>query len=64
MAEKTIEKGLRYYDPKHKSIVYILHNGMASGEHLALAVVPHSGLLKTVYTMRPNYFPKRLIPID
>ncbi|WP_243018430.1 hypothetical protein [Candidatus Cardinium hertigii] len=63
MAQKAIEKRVRYYDPKHKSIVYVLHNGMASGDHLMLAVVPESGLLKTVFT-RSKPIHKRLILLE
>lgn len=63
MAEKAIEKGLRYYDPKNKSIVYVLRNGMGSGDHLMLAVVPETGLLKTVFT-RAKPIHKRLILLE
>ena len=64
MAKKTLEKGVRYYDPLNKSMVYVLRNGMASGDHLMLAVEPSSGLLKTIF-IKPmsKSLPKRLVPI-
>ena len=64
MAEKTIEKGVRYYDPKNHSIAYVLRHGMASGDHLILAVIPETGLVKTIFT-KPmgKSLPKRLVPI-
>ncbi len=63
MAEKAIEKGLRYYDPKHQSITYVLRNSMPKDRHLVIAVVPESGLLKTIYT-RSKPLPKRWILIE
>ncbi len=64
MAEKVLEKGLRFYDPLNKSIVYVLRNGMGSGKHITIATEPSSGLLKTVYLSRPGNLPKRYIPLD
>lgn len=65
MAEKAIEKGFRYYDPKNKSIVYVLHNGMGSGKHLLLPTAPEIWItqndLYKEQTITKTFYSTRLI---
>nr|MBA3987159.1 RHS repeat-associated core domain-containing protein [Flavobacteriales bacterium] len=63
MAQKAIEKGSMFYDPKNKSINYILRNGFASGKDLLVGTNPLSGKITTVIRGR-NLASKRMIPIQ
>lgn len=40
--------GTRYFDPKKNSWLYVIERGMASGEGIAVAVVPGTSSAKTV----------------
>ncbi|RFM26759.1 DUF6443 domain-containing protein [Deminuibacter soli] len=48
MVEAAINKGAKFYDPKNKTINYILRNGFASGKDLLVGTNPLSGNITTV----------------
>ena len=50
MVAKTIEKGAAYWDPKNKSITYVLEKGMASGKSILVGVNPETRAVTTVLT--------------
>jgi RHS repeat-associated protein len=50
MVNATLRKGVRYWDPKNKSVVYVLKEGFASGKSLAVAINPVTGGVNTVMT--------------
>lgn len=53
MIDTAIKKGEKLWDPKNKSIIYILKDGFASGKSLLVARNPITGNVKTV--IRGNY---------
>jgi hypothetical protein len=63
MVKKAIQVGQRFYDPKNKSIVYVVKEGMASGKDLAVATTETgpTTVVKTVMvnveTIRPRFVP-------
>lgn len=48
MTQTTINKGLRYFDPKNGTINYVLRNGFASGKDILVGTNPLSGKVTTV----------------
>jgi hypothetical protein len=62
MIKKTIELGQKFFDPKNKTINYILKKGFASGKDLLVGTNPISGQITTVISGR-NLISTRLIPI-
>jgi hypothetical protein len=48
MVEKALQVGKKFYDPKNKSIVYVVKEGMASGKDLAVAKSITTGKITTV----------------
>ncbi|NVK52546.1 MAG: hypothetical protein HWD85_06395 [Flavobacteriaceae bacterium] len=64
MAKKVIEKGVKYYDPKTKTINYILRNGFASGKDLLIGTNPITGQVTTVIKSSKNLVNKRFIKIN
>lgn len=63
MIDLTVKKGLKYWDPKNKSVVHVLKNGMASGKHMQVAVDPITKNIKTVIN-NSSKLPKRFVPIE
>lgn len=63
MVEMGLSKGLKYWDPKNKSINYVLKNAFASGKDLLVGTNPLSGKVTTVIR-GTNLTSKRLIPIQ
>jgi RHS repeat-associated protein len=61
MLQTTINKGLRFYDPKNGTINYVLRNGFASGKDLLVGTNPLSGKVTTVIRgsklVRPRFVP-------
>ena len=64
MAQITVDKGLKFYDPLNKSINYILPNSFTSGKHLLIGVDPFTGEIKTVLRSSKNLIKPRMIPIN
>jgi hypothetical protein len=64
MAEKAIQVGEKFLDPKNDSTVYVVRKGMASGKDLAVAVSKKkkTGKLATVMVNR-NAVRPRFIPV-
>jgi hypothetical protein len=63
MAQITINKGLKFYDPYNKSINYILPNSFASGKHLLIGTDPRTGEIRTVLRGSKNLIKPRMISI-
>lgn len=61
MVEKTIEKGIKYWDPKNKSYAFVLENGFASGQTLIVAKDVIKNKIITVY--KETSIPKRFIRV-
>ena len=61
MIDATIAKGRRFWDPKNKSINYVLEGGFASGKNLTVGTSPASGLVTTI--MPNSRIPKRFVPL-
>lgn len=61
MAEKAVQVGEKFLDPKNDSTVYVVRKGMASGKDLAVAVSNKTGKLTTVMVnnnaVRPRFIP-------
>jgi hypothetical protein len=64
MAEITINKGQKFYDPLNKSINYILSDGLASGKSLLVGTNPLTGEVTTVIRSSKNLIKPRMIPIQ
>lgn len=50
MVEKALQKGAKYFDPKHNTIAHVLAKGMASGKDLLVGKGIVSGKVTTVIT--------------
>jgi hypothetical protein len=48
MIKKALSSGTRYYDPKNKTINYVLAKAFASGKSLIVGTYPVSGVVSTV----------------
>ncbi len=61
MADTAINKGIKFYDPKNKTINYVLKNGFASGKDLLIGTNPFTNEVKTVIRgtnlIRPRFHP-------
>ncbi len=62
MADVAIKKGLRFYDPKNKSINYVLKNVFGSGKDLLIGTNPLTGDITTVLR-GANLVRNRMLPI-
>jgi hypothetical protein len=62
MIEVALRKGLKFWDPKNTSYVFVLKEGMASGKDLLVAIDPVSGIVKTTIRGSDLIVP-RLVPI-
>ena len=63
MIETVLRRGKRYYDPKNKSICYIIERGMASGEDILVGTNPITGQYTTILTGKKLVRP-RMQPLD
>src|SRR5262249_5669010 len=63
MVRKAMQRGKRFYDPKNKSVVYVLEKGMVNGKDLAIARDAATGELKTVM-VNPKAIRPRFIPLN
>jgi RHS repeat-associated protein len=62
MIEVALKHGTRYYDPKNKTINFIVHEGMASGKDLLVGQNPITGVITTVFR-GTNLATSRMIPL-
>jgi RHS repeat-associated protein len=63
MIKVTLRKGQPFWDPKNKTVNYILQNGMASGKSILVGQNPLSGKVTTAMTSSKSLINKRFIPI-
>jgi YD repeat-containing protein len=62
MIKVVIRKGVRYYDPKHKTVVFYLKHAYVDGKDIMVAINPYTRRLTTTH---PSNAPKpRWIRID
>jgi hypothetical protein len=63
MADVTINKGLKFYDPKNESINYVLKGTFGSGKDILIATNPLTGEVCTVLR-GSNLVKPRMLPIE
>lgn len=63
MLSATLKHGVKYYDPKNNSLMYILREGLASGKSIAVATNPQTFFIKTVMT-GTKVVKNRFIPVQ
>ena len=63
MAKTAIRRGRKFYDPKNKTINYVLENKFASGKSLLVGTNPFTGELTTVIRGSRNLVKRRFIEI-
>lgn len=63
MAKTAIRRGQRFYDPKNKTINYVLQNKFASGKSLLVGTNPFTGEVTTVLRSSKNLIKPRMVPI-
>jgi RHS repeat-associated protein len=59
----ALRRGSRFWDPKNRSVVYVLEKGMASGKDLLVARNPVTGQIKTVI-VDPRLVRPRFVPVQ
>ncbi len=59
-AEKTIQKGQRYFDHQNKSVVHVLQDSLKTGQSLGVARDAESGVVKTIMKMK-NFNPEKAV---
>jgi RHS repeat-associated protein len=62
MIETALSKGARYWDPKNKSVNFIIENGFASGKDLLVGQNPVTGVITTVIR-GADLVASRMIPL-
>lgn len=63
MINAALRKGERFYDPKNKSVNYILSNGFASGKNLLVGQNPITGKITTVIRATRPFNTRRMIKL-
>jgi hypothetical protein len=63
MVEVALDKGKRFWDPKNKTVNYVLEEGFASGKDLLVGRNPVTGKITTVIRGNDLVVP-RFVPLD
>jgi hypothetical protein len=62
MIRVALEKGDKFWDPKNKTVNYVLRDGFASGKDLLVGVNPGTNVITTVIR-GTDLVVKRFIPL-